>query len=107
MKQKWLIILAFMITLTACSTDVKTEIIGMWKGESLKQDLQFHQDGRVVLTDRQSGLYQGSYTITRNNLLTCEFEHILFTKPVVRTVKISGDKLVLKKKSGYREIYQR
>jgi hypothetical protein len=78
----------------------------MWKGESLKQDIQFFQDGRVELMDKSYGVYKGSYTIKDENTLTCEFERF-FKKPVVRIVQISGDKLVLTNKSGYEEVYRR
>jgi hypothetical protein len=95
-----------MFALTACTTDVNTAIVGMWKGESLKQDIQFFQDGRIKLMDKKIGVYTGSYTITDGNNLRCEFDR-LFLDPVERTVKIKGNKLVLITKSGYEEVYHR
>lgn len=106
MKSMCLVFLALMFALTACTADINTAIVGLWKGETLKQDIRFFQDGRVKLMDKQIGVYTGSYTITDGNNLRCEFDR-LFLDPVVRTVKISGKKMVLTNKKGYKEIYHR
>lgn len=92
------------VMLAACSEDPATAIIGEWKGETLKQDFHFYSDGRTVLTDHKLGRHEGICFVHENRLL-CEFQR--FAYPVERTVKISGNKMVMTNKSGNEEIYKR
>lgn len=105
MKIRRAFILIVIIILTACSKDIKTEIIGLWEGVSLKQNIRFYEDGRVELKDLKHGLYRGRYKLTEGNTLNCEFDR--FAHPVVRIVKIRSDKLILTAKSGREEIYRK
>jgi hypothetical protein len=90
---------------SACSDDIETELIGHWEGVSLQQNFTFYQDGRVKLQDLKHGTYQGRYHISENDLLTCEFEQ--FSRPVIRTIEISGDTLILHNPKSTDEKYRR
>ena len=87
-------------------TDVKTGIVGEWKGETVKQDFQFFSDGRVELNDLQHSMYKGTWEIA-GSTLTCTFESPIFTEPVVMNAEIKGDKLILTADSGRKEEYNR
>lgn len=91
--------------MSACSSDIETELIGNWEGVSLQQNFTFYQDGRVELHDLKHGIYQGIYRISENDLLTCEFEG--FSRPVVRTLEIDGDTLILHNPKSTDEKYRR
>jgi len=100
-----ILICALLFAITACSGDVKTEILGQWQGLTLQQDFTFYTDGRVEMRDRKHGTYQGVYHISDDKVLTCEFEG--FGRPVVRTVEISGDTLTLINPKSVDEEYRR
>jgi hypothetical protein len=93
--KNWQVFLLLVVILASCSADVPKEIVGYWKGDTLKQDMNFTEDGRVEIVDHKYSTYRGTYTITDGNVLTCNIDHNMFRKPVVRTVKIKGDKLIL------------
>ena len=101
------LIVASFLLLVSCGTDIKTGIIGEWKGETVKQDFHFYSDGKVELNDLKYSMYTGTYTITDGNTLTCTFENPIFTEPVVMKAKIDGDKLTLTSDTGRKEIYVR
>lgn len=92
-----------MFIITACTQNVEIEIIGFWEGVSLKQNFHFYENSEVELNDLKHGVYRGVYKITDGDTLECEFEGFAF--PVVRTVRIKGDKLILTDKNGIEEIY--
>ena len=103
-----LITAAFSLLLACCGgTDVKTGIVGEWKGETVKQDFHFFSDGRVELNDLQHSTYKGIWEISDGNVLTCRFDSPIFTEPVVMKAEISGDRLTLKADSGRKEVYVR
>jgi hypothetical protein len=108
--RNWPVFILLMLVLVSCtadvSKDVSKDIVGYWKGDTLKQDIGFTAEGRVEIVDRKYSTYHGTYTITDENILTCNIEHSIFTRPVVRTVTIKGDKLILKEK-GREEVYHR
>ncbi len=99
--------IALLLMIVGCGTDIKTGIIGEWKGETVKQDFHFFSDGRVELNDLKYSTYTGTYTITDGNTLTCTFENPIFTEPVVMKAKIDGKKLTLTAESGRKEVYVR
>jgi len=105
MPGRLMLIGALLLVITACSGDAKTEILGQWEGISLQQDFTFHADGRVEMRDRKHGTYQGIYRISDQDVLTCEFEG--FSRPVVRTLEISGDRLTLINPKSVDEEYRR
>ena len=107
MKNRYLFILVAMFTLTACGPDIETGIVGEWTGEVIKQDFVFYEDGYVDLIDRKYGTFEGEYTITDGNTLTCTFDSAIFTEPIMSKVKIKGDKLILKSSSGREDVYIR
>ena len=107
MKYRYLSILAFMLVLAACSPDIETGIVGEWTGEVINQDFVFYDDGQVDLNDHKYGTFEGTYTITDGNTLTCTFESAIFTEPVISKVKIKGDKLILISSSGREDVYIR
>lgn len=102
-KNKCLPFLFFIFIITACTQNIETGIIGLWEGVSLKQNFHFYENGEVELTDLKHGVYRGVYKITDEGSLECEFEGFAF--PVVRTIRIRGDKLILTDKNGIEEIY--
>ena len=91
--------------IAGCSEDPRSGIIGSWEGISLNQDFRFYQDGRAELIDRKHGIYRGTCTVSDEDLMTCNFER--FAHPVVRTVRVRGDELVLANKNGQPEKYRR
>lgn len=98
---------ASILLLGGCGgTDVKTSIVGEWKGETVKQEFHFHSDGKVELNDLQHSVYFGTWEMT-DNKLTCKFESPIFTEPVVMKVEIKGDKLTMTADSGRKEVYVR
>ena len=101
-KNRCFLFLYFMFIITACTQNFETAIIGSWEGVSLKQNFHFYENGNVELNDLKHGVYRGSYKIT-GDTLECKFERFAF--PVVRTVRIKGDKLILIDKNGIEEIY--
>lgn len=107
MRSRYLSILAFIFVLAACSPDIETGIVGEWTGEIINQDFVFYDDGQVELNDRKYGVFEGNYTITGDNTLTCTFESAIFTEPVVSKVKIKGDKLILISPNGRKDVYTR
>jgi hypothetical protein len=107
-KPSVFIILLIAAMIAGCGgTDIKTGIVGEWKGETVKQDFHFYSDGRVELSDLQHSIYSGTYEITGSNTLTCTFESPIFTEPVVMKVDIKGDKLTMTADSGRKEVYVR
>jgi hypothetical protein len=96
-----------MFVLASCSPDIETGIVGEWTGKIINQDIVFYEDGQVDLNDRKYGTFEGDYTITDGNTLTCTFESAIFTEPLIYTVKIKGDKLILKRPNGREEVYVR
>ena len=95
------------LLLAGCGgTDVKTGIVGEWKGETVKQDFHFFSDGKVELNDLQHSKYTGTWVIDGDKL-TCTFDSPIFTEPVVMKVEISGDKLTMTADSGRKEEYTR
>ena len=101
------LIVASFLLLVSCGTDIKTGIIGEWKGETVKQDFHFYSDGKVELNDLKYSMYTGTYTITDGNTLNCTFENPIFKEPVVMKAKIDGNKLTLTSDTGRKEIYVR
>ena len=93
------------LTTTGCSDDPRTAIVGSWRGETLAQDMQFFSDGRALLDDRKHGKYDGTCQVTDGNQLTCHFGG--FSLPVVRTVHVRGDELVLTTNGGREEVFRR
>ena len=102
--RKLLFSAALVLLLLACSQDLAPELLGSWQGESLQQNFTFYADGRVELQDLKYSTYNGTYQLTGKSL-ECRFDN--FASPVVREVKISGDKLVLIDKNGRQEVYRR
>jgi len=102
----WWAIPILVILFTSCSGSVQEDIIGYWEGDTLKQDMSFTADGQVEIIDLKYSTYTGTYIITDGNVLTCDIDHPIFRDPVVRTIKIKGDKLILMEKSR-KEIYRR
>lgn len=98
-----LFILVIVLVLTTCSQNIETEIIGSWKCTTPKQNIRFYQDGQVELNGLNHGVYKGIYEITDGNSLKCNFD--CFANPVVRTVRIRGEKLILTDKNATEEIY--
>ena len=107
MKNKYLSILALIFVLASCSPDIETGIVGEWSGEVIKQDFVFYEDGYVDLIDRKYGTFEGEYTITDGNTLTCTIDSEIFTEPIISKVKIKGDKLILKSSNGREDVYIR
>ena len=96
------------LLLASCGgTDGKTDIVGEWKGDTVKQDFHFFSDGRVELNDLQHSVYSGTWEITDGSTLTCTFESPIFTEPVVMKMEIKGEKLTLTADSGRKEVYIR
>ncbi len=92
------------LTLASCGGDVSKDILGEWKGDGIKQDIEFSEDGTVLMKGHEHSTYEGTYTLVGNEL-TCTF--LKLSQPVVMTVKISGSKMVLTAKSGREERYRR
>jgi hypothetical protein len=104
--KKWWVFPFLAVLLVSCSADVPTEIVGYWEGEVIAQDLKFTADGRVEIVDHKYSTYGGTYRISEDNVLTCDIDHNIFDEPLVYTVRIKGDKLILKE--GNREdVYHR
>ncbi|MDH3217015.1 MAG: DUF5640 domain-containing protein [Candidatus Krumholzibacteria bacterium] len=106
-KRVAVLVFLLAVVLSACSSEVEPTIVGAWKGETIQQDFRFYDDGRIELNDRDNSQYRGTYTITEGNVMTCQFESSIFTSPVVRTVEIKGEKLILTDNRGTEEIYVR
>ncbi len=101
-------IVVSLLLIAGCGgTDGKTDIVGEWKGETVKQDFHFFNDGRVELNDLQHSMYSGTWEITGGNTLSCTFDSPIFTEPVVMKIEIKGDKLTMTADSGRKEIYIR
>lgn len=94
-----------MVTGCGSSSDVQADITGEWLGQVVKQDLVFHDDGRVEMRGHEHSTYMGRYTFGTGNELTCTFDQM--SEPVVCTPSISGDILTLKFPSGREEVYKR
>ncbi len=86
-----------------CSSNVENEIIGEWEGETVKQNLLFHEYGHIEMKDHKHGLYDGQYIIEDGNKLRFDFERL--SRPIKCTAKISGKKLTLVHPGGREEIY--
>ncbi len=95
----------FYLLLTGCGADVKTEIIAEWEGQTAKQDLVFHEDGRIEMKGHNHGVYEGHYIIEDGNKLTCNF--LRLSQPVKCTAKIHGDELILVHPGGREEVYHK
>jgi hypothetical protein len=105
--KKWKVLFLLAVLLVAsCSADVPTEIVGYWKGEVIAQDLNFTADGRVEIVDHKFSTYRGTYRITEGNVLTCDIDHNIFDEPLVYTVKLKGDTMILTE-GNREEVYHR
>jgi len=101
---KFASILLFFL-LTGCGEPIETAIIGSWDGNSPPQELQFFDDGSLVLKDRKlNRTYKGNYLIEGSRL---QMEFSAFNRPVVREASVSGDELILSRDSGPDEILRR
>ncbi len=100
-----IIICLFCLMMAGCSSNVESDIVGEWKGKVVKQDLVFHEDGRVEMKGHQHSVYYGNYKLEDDNKLTCVFEKL--SQPVECTAKIKGDKLILTHQGGREEVYDR
>ena len=102
----FLIIGLICLVLPGCgSNSVETDIIGEWRGITPKQDLTFHEDGTVEMKGHEHGAYEGTYTITDGNRLTCEFSRL--SQQIKCIAQIKGDELILVFESGRKENYVR
>lgn len=93
------------LIVAGCGSDVESEIVGEWRGMTAKQDLVFHENGRIEMKGHTHGVYEGRYTIEDGNKLTCDFERL--SKPVKCTARIRGQKLILVHSGGREEVYDR
>ncbi len=100
-----LLILSLVVMIAGCSEDPRTGIIGSWEGISLKQDFRFYADGRAELLDRKHGAYRGRCSFLESGEMSCRFER--FAYPVVRSVRVRGNKLILTNSNGQDEEYRR
>ena len=98
-------VIAVLLLMAGCGGDVEKEIIGEWKGMTAKQDLFFHEGGRIDMKGHNHGVYEGEYIIEEGDKLTCTF--VRLSKPVQCTASIQGDTLTLTFPSGREEVYER
>ncbi|MDX1527721.1 MAG: hypothetical protein R3337_03775 [Gammaproteobacteria bacterium] len=100
-----LLITALVVLVVGCSEDPESAVIGSWEGISLKQDFRFYPDGRAELMDPKHGTYRGNCRFVDSGEMSCRFER--FAYPVVRRVRVRGNKLILTNSNGQDEEYRR
>lgn len=103
---KRLFLLILLTSIVSCKADIPKDIVGYWEGEGIRQDIEFGSDGAIEIIDHNGSTYTGRYEITDGNILTCEMDQMIFTEPIVKTVKLRGDTLTLLEKSR-KEVYRR
>ncbi len=100
-----LLIITLVALVAGCGEDPEIAIVGSWAGISLKQDFRFYPDGRAELLDKKHGTYRGTCTFDFEDVMTCNFER--FAYPVVRRVRVRGNKLILSNSNVQDEEYRR
>jgi hypothetical protein len=106
MRNLWVLFAIAALFISCETANIPRDIVGYWEGDTVPQDISFSADGRLKINDHKYSTYTGSYTITDGNVLTCKMDQNLFTEPIIKTVKIKGDKLTLIEKSR-KEVYYR
>ncbi len=91
--------------MAGCSSNIETEIVGEWRGRTVKQDLVFYEDGRIEMKGHKHGMYEGRYTIGDGNKLTCDFERL--SNPIKCTVQVRGKTLTLVHSGGREGVYDK
>lgn len=89
--------------LAGCSSDVKTEIVGEWRGVDGHQDLVFYTDGQIQMKSPRHSDYWGQYSIRDGNKMTFDFPRL--AKAIECSAKIRGTKLTLAHPGGREEDY--
>lgn len=100
-----LIILFCCSLLIACGSDLKTDIVGGWRGLDGHQDLVFYGNGKVVMQSPRHSDYEGEYTIKDGNRMTFVFYQL--SRPIECEAKISNNELTLVHPGGRKEVYAR
>lgn len=104
-NSRWLLVWIAVLLLGACGEPLDTNILGVWRGATPPQSLEFRPSGMVMLEDHKlNRRYEGRYKLDGRRL---EMQFDSFSRPVIREARISGDSLTLSRDAGPPEILYR